>query len=69
MSVDLEGVLRIFCLISGASMVLTGILRFIFSLRGDAARRQNIISALVSVIIGVLVILFLPMFLMAMIFK
>lgn len=69
MSVDLEGVLRIFCLISGASMVLTGILRFIFSLRGDVARRQNIISALVSVIIGVLVILFLPMFLMAMIFK
>ena len=43
MAVDLEGVIRVFCLVSGASMLLTGILRLIFSLRGDASRKKDIV--------------------------
>lgn len=69
MAVDLEGVIRVFCLVSGASMLLTGILRLIFSLRGDASRKKDIVPALVSLIMGVLVILLLPTLIMMMIFK
>ncbi len=68
MNVDLEGVIRIFCLISGVSAIITGILRIIFSL-SDERKRKNIIPAAVSIVMGILVIFLLPMFLMSMIFK
>ena len=68
MNVDLEGVIRIFCLISGVSAIITGILRIRVSL-SDERKRKNIIPAAVSIVMGILVIFLLPMFLMSMIFK